>query len=73
MKKRILWKIILEVDTHPVFECMLNFIADPRERREVLSEWHSSRMIALLKKGDLGDCSNYRSTSLINVGYKLYA
>ena len=52
---------------------MLNFIVDLWEHRNVPKEWHLSRVIALFKKGDVGDCSNYRPISLINVGYKLYA
>ena len=30
-------------------------------------------MTALLKKGDLGDCGNYRPISLACIGYKLFA
>ena len=40
---------------------------------EVPCDWHVSRVAALFKKGDLGDCGNYRPISLICVGYKLFA
>ena len=41
--------------------------------KAVPHDWHLSRVVALFKKGDLGDCGNYRPISLIAVGYKLYA
>ena len=68
-----LWKVILEDSSHPIFAWMLNFMTSLWEGRKVPEEWHLSRVIALFKKGDLGECSNYRPISLINVGYKLYA
>lgn len=42
-------------------------------RKEVPTTWHESRVVALFKKGDLGDRANYRPISLLCVGYKLYA
>ncbi len=37
------------------------------------TDWHVSRIIALFKKGDIGDCNNYRPISLIVVTFKLLA
>ena len=67
-----LWRIILEDDTHVIFQWVLDFISSLWEGSQVPVQWHLSRVIALFRKGDLGDCSNCRPISLINVGFKLF-
>ena len=36
-------------------------------------EWGQARVKSLFKKDKLDNCSNYRGTSLLNSGYKIYA
>ena len=40
--------------------------------RSIPDEWGQTRVKSLFKKGKLDDCSNYRSTSLLNSVYKIY-
>ena len=35
--------------------------------------WHLSRVAAIYKKGDPGDCGNYRPICLLNAAYKIFA
>ena len=35
------------------------------------NEWNSASIVSIPKKGDLSNCNNYRSISLINVGFKI--
>ena len=54
-------------------EWVLDFFNAMWHAKEILLEWHISRVMAIFKKGDEADCANYRSISLINVGYKILA
>ena len=67
------WKIILADHAHPASSWILDFLNSLWSQRDIPDDWHLSRVTALFKKGDLGDCGNYRPISLICVGYKLFA
>ena len=67
------WKILLEDDTHPIFHWVLDFCNKIWRDKAVPAQWHESRVVALFKKGDMGECGNYRPISLISTGYKLFA
>ena len=41
--------------------------------RLIPEEWGQARVKSLFKKGKRGNCSNYRSISLLNSGYKINA
>ena len=43
------------------------------EKKEVPEAWHKAQVAMLFKKGDPGECDNYRPISLLTVGYKLFA
>ena len=67
------WRAVLNDPGGAAVEWILDFCQTLWTRKVVPADWHLSRVVALFKKGDIGDCANYRPISLIAVGYKLYA
>ena len=63
-----LWRVILEDDRHVVFDWILKLVSSLWEGSQMPAELHISRVIALYRKDDLGDCLNYRPIPSINVG-----
>ena len=43
------------------------------EKKRIPSDWHTSVVTAIYKKGAVDDCGNYRPISLLSVAYKLFA
>ena len=66
------WKCLLEEEDHRVAFWIVDFCNKVWSQRVVLDIWHKTRVIALFKKGDLGDCGNYKPIFLACVGYKLF-
>ena len=66
------WKIIVEDSSHAISEWVLEFCCNLWGDASVPEDWHLTRVTAIFKKGDFGECVNYRLISLICVGYKLY-
>ena len=52
---------------------MLSFCNSLWTNSVVPDSWHESRVVAIFKKGDLGDCGNYRPISLVCTAYKFFA
>ena len=66
------WRIALEDASRPLAEWILEFCNNLWMNTIVPDSWHESRVAALFKKGDLGDCGNYRPISLVCTAYKLF-
>ena len=65
-------KVLLEDEHHPMCSWIIEFCNYVWHNRGIPAEWHLSRVVALFKKGDMGDCSNYRPILLLSAGYKLF-
>ena len=66
------WKIIFDDEEHAIKTWVLDFCNSVWHSKQILLQWHESRVVALFKKGDIGDCINYRPISLISASYKLF-
>ena len=70
------WKAILE-DTenedNEVLQWVLEFCNSIWSRQIIPKDWRLTRVAALFKKGDMGDCGNYRPIFLLCAGYKIFA
>jgi hypothetical protein len=67
-----LWRAVIEEDGAGA-RWINGFLNELWEGKQIPEEWRIARVAAVFKKGDLGDCGNYRPISLLCVGYKLYA
>ena len=67
------WKLVLEDECHHICSWIIEFCNYEWRNREFPAEWHLSRVVALFKKSDMGECNNYRPISLLSAGYKLFA
>ena len=67
------WRTALEDTEHPLAIWLCDFCNLLWMNNVVPDTWHESRVVAIFKKGDLGECGNYRPISLICVAYKLFA
>jgi len=59
------------LETHPAAGNYLKLIFNKIWNVSFPKKWNSASIVSIPKKGDLSDCSNYRSISLINVGLKI--
>ena len=66
------WRIGLEDVFHPLVRWILEFCINLWSNTIVFDSWYESRVAALFKKGDLGECGNYRPISLVCTAYKLF-
>ena len=64
---------ILDGEDQKILEWMLKFCNAVWYRQTIPDDWHLSRVAALYKKGDIGECGNYRPISFVCVGYKIFA
>ena len=53
------WRVALEDGDYPLSLWLLEFCNSLWTGKVVPDSWHESRVAALFKKGDLGDCGNY--------------
>ena len=66
------WKAVL-TDGSPSCMWVVNFMNGLLNEERVPSQWHEARVVAIYKKGDPTEASNYRPISLLQIGYKLFA
>ena len=67
------WKAVLENGPSEGTEWLLHLCNRAWEHHVVPQSWHLSRVACIYKKGDPGDCGNYRPICLLNAAYKIYA
>ena len=62
----------LKADLEKTIDLLYPLFSNIWEKEEVPKEWKESYIIKLPKKGDLGNCSNYRGISLLSVPGKVF-
>ena len=67
------WKVILENGSKEAVDWLLLLCNSAWELKEMPQSWHLSRVVCIFKKGDPGDCKNYRPICLLNAAYKIFA
>ncbi len=66
------WKAVL-TDGSPSCMKVMNFMNGLLNEGRMPSQWHEARVVAIYKKGDPTEASNYRPISLLQIGYKWFA
>ena len=66
-----LWKLIVQDDT--VAQKLATFFSQCFKNAVLPKQWDKAIVVAIFKKGDRMDPSNYRPISLLDTCYKLYA
>ena len=67
------WKCLLKEHDHRVALWIIDFYNHMWCQRIGPGVWHQARVTALFKKGDMGNCANYRLISLACICYKLFS
>ena len=67
------WKLVLESGCKEAAEWLLLLCNSVWDQQQVPQAWHLSRVVCIYKKGDPGDCGNYRPICLLNAAYKIFA
>ena len=65
------WKLIVQDDT--VAQKLATFFSQCFKNAVLPKQWDKAVVVAIFKKGDRMDPSNYRPISLLDTCYKLYA
>jgi len=61
----------LKADTTTSAQIMQGLIQDIWEKEEIPTEWKTGHIVKLPKKGDLGDCQNWRGIQLLSIPSKV--
>lgn len=67
------WRVLLESGRSDATEWLLLLCNMSWDSHTVPQAWHLSRVACIYKKGNPGDCGNYRPINLLNAAYKIYA
>jgi len=68
------WRVVLESGTCSEGSSWLLLLCNTAlDGCAVPKSWHLSRVATIYKKGDPGDCGNYRPICLLNAAYKVFA
>jgi len=63
----------LAAEAGPSLQCFLDLCNDCICMQEFPTEWLTSRVVMIFKKGDPGICDNYRPISVLAISYKVVA
>ncbi|CAE8591027.1 unnamed protein product [Polarella glacialis] len=66
------WRALFE-EQGPASTWLVEFCQLCWSSKEVPDGWHLARVATIFKKGDPGDCANYRPISLLNIAYNIFA
>jgi len=63
---------VLKAGATTTADILMDLFQETWEREEVPSEWKKGHIVKLPKKGDLGDCKNWRGIQLLSLPSKIF-
>ena len=63
---------LLKVDIHTATVTLHDLFKDIREENKIPEDWEKGLIVKLSKKGDLGNCDNWRGITLLSIPSKVF-